>query len=282
MSSGFASSPDPYVLRAFGASDNFAGISWKDTNGLSRRSPAIDPALKTLVLITSGQSLWANICPTLYIPVNAGVIDQMNIYDGALYGIGGPLLGSSYVAALGPGNITARLADLLVANGKFDRVIVVSTAIGSTTASMWADATGDLYNRVPVAMARLADRGIVPGMPGVTFACIWGLGESDNHIGTSQAAFTASGVSFLSKLHSTGFKGRIFIPRESWILGATSNAIRAAQAALMNGTTVFSGGNLDSLTAASRQADNTHWNDLGAVSAALLVYNAVHATGSPY
>jgi hypothetical protein len=278
----FGPPPDPYELRAFGASDNFAGISWKDTNGLSRRSPAINPALKTLVLITSGQSLWANVCPTLYKPVNAGVIDQMNIYDGALYSIGGPLLGSSYVAALGPGNITARLADLLVANGKFNRVIVVSTAIGSTTASMWGDATGDLYPRLQVAMARLASRGTVPGMPGVTFACIWGLGETDNHIGTSQAAFTASGKSFLLKLQSTGFTGRIFIPRESWILGAASNAIRAAQASLLNGTTVFPGGNFDSLNAASRQGDNTHWNDVGAAAAALLAYDAMHATGSPF
>jgi hypothetical protein len=282
MTSGFGPSPDPYVLRAFGASDNFAGISWKDTNGLSRRSSAINPALKTLVLISSGQSPWANVCPTLYLPVNAGVIDQMNIYDGELYSIGGPLLGSSYVAALGPGNITARLADLLVTNGKFDRVIVVATAIGSTTASMWGDPTGDLYNRLEVAMARLASRGIVPGMPGVTFACIWGLGENDDAIGTSQAAFMASAGSFLSKLQGTGFKGRIFIPQESWIGGATSSVIQAAQAALVNGKNVFSGGNLDTLTAASRQADNTHWNDAGAASAATLVCNALHASGSPY
>lgn len=52
--------------------------------------------------------------------------------------------------------------------------------------------------------------------------------------------------------------------------------------ALVNGTTVFSAGNLDTLTAASRQADNTHWNDAGAASAAKLVYNALQATGSPY
>ncbi|MCW2218304.1 hypothetical protein M2232_001836 [Bradyrhizobium japonicum] len=40
-------------------------------------------------------------------------------------------------------------------------------------------AGGPLSNRIPATTACLATRGIVPGMTGVTFAFLWGLGESD-------------------------------------------------------------------------------------------------------
>lgn len=277
--------PDPMMLRAFGASDNFAGISYKTTNGLTIRSPVINPAIRTLVLLVPGQSQFANVQPTAFTPANAAVVDQMNIYDGAIYSIAGPLLGSSLNAAVvgspGFGNLTARVADLVVTNGKFDRIIVVAMAIGSTTASMWGDTTGDLYNRTQVAMLRLASRGIVPGMPGLTFACIFGLGETDNANGTSQAAFAASAGGFASALFATGFNGRIFVPQESYI-GATSAAVRAAQASLWNGTTIFSGGDLDTLTGANRQGDNIHFSDAGAAAAATLIYNAMHASGAPF
>jgi hypothetical protein len=277
------SPPDPFVLRAFGASDNFAGISYKTTAGLTVRSPAINPALKTLVLITAGQSLWANTTPTAFVPTNSAVVDQMNIFDGAIYSIAGPLMGSTLntgVGSPGYGNVSARVADTLVTNAKFDRVIIVSTAIGSTTASMWGDTTGDLYNRLPVVMARLASRGIVPGMTGVTFACVWGIGEQDNGNGTTQAAFAASASSFISTLQATGFNGRIFIPQETWNGGATSANVRAAQASLWGGS-VFSGGDMDTLNNTNR-ADTTHWNDTGAAAATTIMYNAMHASGAPY
>lgn len=280
---GGASAPDPYVLRAFGASDNFAGISWRATAGLSVRSPTINPAIKTGVLLVTGQSIAANTLPTLYTPTNASVVDQMNIFDGQLYNIGGPLLGSSRNSAVGgPGNLSAMVADLVVTNGKFDRVILCCMTIGSTTASMWGDANAEIYLRTQVAMARLAARGVVPGMTGVTFFCLHSLGETDCANGTLQAPFAASSSGFIAKLNSTGFNGRIFIPQETYQSGVTSNPIRAAQASLWDGSTVFSGGDIDTLTVLSRQADNTHLTDAGAVSAATLIYNAMHASGAPF
>lgn len=271
------SAPDPFMLRAFGASDNFAGISFKTTAGLTVRSPAINPALKTLVLITSGQSNWSNVNPSAYVPVNSTVVDQFNIFDGALYSIAGQLLGST---SAGSGNVSARVADTLVTNAKFDRVIIVSTAIGSTTASMWGDTTGDLYNRLGVAMARLASRGITPGMTGVTFACIWGIGESDNLNGTSQASFAASANGFIAALQATGFNGRIFIPLETWSGGVTSAAVRSGQSSLWGGVR-FSGGDLDTLNNTYR-SDTVHFNDTGAASVSSLMISAMAASGPPF
>ena len=89
---------------------------------------------------------------------------------------------------------------------------------------------------------------------------------------------TASLNGFISTLQATGFNGRIFIPLESGN-GQTSNAQRSAQAAVWNGTTVFSGGDFDAITGRS---DGVHWSDAGAVAAASTVITAMHATGAPF
>jgi hypothetical protein len=171
------------------------------------------------------------------------------------------------------------VADLLVTNGKFDRVIIVPIAIGGTSVAMWGTG-GVLASRVPAAMARLASRGITPGMTGVTFAFLWGQGESDR--ATSQAAYAASLGQVTTALFATGFNGRAFINSQTWLSGVTNANVVAAQAAAANSTTIFAGANADSLTAGSRQADNTHFSDAGMASFATLIYNAMHASGAPF
>jgi hypothetical protein len=116
----------------------------------------------------------------------------------------------------------------------------------------------------------------------VTFAAIFGLGESDNTLATSQAHFTAGLNQVMANAQAAGFSGRFFIPTETWKSGAASSTVAAAQAAVRNGTTVFDSGNMDSLTTGNRQPDNTHLNDTGAGAAATLVYNAMHASGAPF
>lgn len=276
MNGGGASLPDPFLV-----SDNFTGLSYKSTSGLSIRSTTINTSLKNLVLLVGGQSLSANVCPTAFTPVNSTAVDQMNLYDGGIYSIAGPLLGATLNTASagspGYGNIITRVADTLVTNGKFDRVIIVCASVGSTTASMWGDTGGVHANRLPVAMLRLASRGIVPGMTGVTFACIFDLGEQDLANGTSQASMTASLNSFVSTLQGTGFNGRIFIPLES-AQGASSNNVRSAQAAVLGGN-VKSGGDFDAI---GNRVDGTHWNDTGAASAAAALVTAMGNSGAPF
>lgn len=247
----------------------------------SPRNIVINPAQKTLVLLVAGQSNWTNIIPTLYTPTNSSAISQLNIYDGAFYPITTDVLGSSYYqGSFGPGNISVRVADLLVTNGSFNNVIIVNFAIGSTSMAQWV--TAQFTNRFTVAMLRLAAQNITPATTGVTFGLIWGQGETDNTLGTSQASYTAGLNTVLSAATTAGFSGRFFICKETWIFGSVSAAVQAAQTGIVNGTTIFSGGDLDSLNATNRQADNTHFNDTGAAAAATLVYNAMHASGAPF
>jgi hypothetical protein len=83
-------------------------------------------------------------------------------------------------------------------------------------------------------------------------------------------------------LFATGFNGRAFINQQTWLAGVTNSGVRAAQAAVAIGSNIFLGANADSLNAANRQADNTHFNDTGMAALATLIYNAMHATGAPF
>lgn len=247
------------------------------------RDQTVNPAQKKLVLIVAGQSNWENITPTLYTPANASAVSTFNVYDGGSYSIGGPLCGTQTGtgAGQGPGHIAVRVADTFVTNGIFNTALVVPVAINGTSMANWATAT--LYNRVCQAISRLASRGMTPSTTGVTFAFLWGQGESDQVLGTSQASYTASFNSMFSSLQACGLTGfRSFILKETWVSGSVSAAVQAAQAAVLDGSTKFAGGDADSLNAANRIADNIHFNDAGAAALATLVYNAMHATGSPF
>lgn len=277
--------PDPFILSEVPSSTTLVVAGYKNATGLTLRSQVINPALKTLVLIVAGQSQWTTVNPTFFTATNTAVIDNFSIYDGAMYAVARQLLGcsdSSTIANGGLGHPAVRVADLLVTNLKFDRVILVPIAVGGTSASQWGDSTGILFNRLNVAMLRLASRGITPATTGVTFATIYGQGEADQIAGTSQAAYAASLSGFLTQTVAAGMTGRIFVLKETWNAGSVSAGVQAAQVAAINGTNVFDGGNMDSLNATNRIADNTHLNDTGAAATATLVYNAMHASGAPF
>jgi hypothetical protein len=275
------SAPDPFLL--YDTDIRFSNVtsSYRQTSGLTPSFFTINPALKTLVLFVTGQSIFSNVCPTLFTPVNASAVDQLNVYDGNLYNIGGPVLGATFnpalVPPLGPGNVSVRVADTLVTNGKFNRVIIVNLAVGSTSIAQWN--AGIHGNRVAVAMKRLAARGVTPATPGATFACLMSIGHTDLGNGTTQSSYAADAAGFISKTYATGFSGRIFWTLES-ASGATSNAIRSAQAALPNGTTVWSGGDTDSSSIGT--SDGTHPSDAGAATMSTAVVTAMAASGAPF
>lgn len=267
--------PDPFLLNDASFAGNPPNLA---TTGLTPRSQVINPAQKTLVLIEDGQSQGNNVAPTVYIPTNSAAIDNFNIYDGASYPIVGPIIGVQNTTP--PGNISPKIADKLVTAAIFDRVILVPMCVGGT---LIADhATGSLSGRIGVVMARLASRGITPSTPGVTFAYLWLQGESDQGAGTTQANYAAALTQIKANLTAAGFVGRMFVAEETWSVGAISTAIQAAQIAFVNGTTVFSAGNMDALNATNRDASNLHLNDAGQAAFATTIVNNMIASGAPF
>lgn len=273
------SAPDPFVLGLNERNDvPNSDTGNNDTNSKTVRSKTINTGIKNLVLLIFGQSNCTNIAPSGYTPTNAAAVDNFNILNGQMYVGVDPLLGPSN-SNFGPGNIGGRVADHLINNGKFARVILVPFCIGGTSVGVWATT---LANNPIVAMKRLAQAGITPGMTNVTFGALWMQGESDH--GTSRVNYTNTFVNLVATpLVAAGFNGRIFVNKETWLAGAVDANVQAAQFTdIPNGTTRFQGADADSLNAANRQADNTHFNDAGMAALALLIYNAMAASGAPY
>lgn len=274
------SSSDPFVLTENLRSDqinNDAGV--QDVNGRTLRNQTVNTGIRNLILLNYGCSNGAGVAPGVYTPVNGSVLDNFNIYDGAMYAAQNPLL-SCNTSPLGSGNVLTVLGDTLVGNGRFDRVILVPCCIGGTATFHWASG-GVHYNRINVAMLRLKERGITPTTPGCTFAIVHYCGENEH--GITQAQYIANVQQNTAKIKDVGFSGRIFVNLQTMLGNVFDATIRSAQAALVDNVTYFSGGDIDSLTGSTyRQADNTHLTTAGQAAAATLVYNAMHASGAPF
>lgn len=238
----------------------------------------------------AGQSNCTNVNPTVFVPGSAA-IDQLNVYDGGSYNFAGPMVGTgndgiALGGGAGNGNVSARLAQLFITNNIFDHVVVASVCIGSTVAADWAPG-GKVSLRLPAVIKRFISRGITPTTTSWTFAISWWQGETDAVNGTSAASYESSMASIMTAAQNAGFlctNCRFFVNEQTWAAGATSATIQGAQATVVTNdpTHFFVGGNIDSLNASNRIADNTHLNDTGAAAAATLVYNAMHASGAPF
>lgn len=254
---------------------------YRDVNGKTQRSTALNTGIANLVLIIAGQSNMSAEANTAYTVTNSSAVDNFNIYDSCCYNYTDPPLGSTWVyQALGgtsPGSIGGRIADKFVTAGKFARVIVVPVAVGSTSIADWD--TGLLSNRLPATIKRLAQKGITP-QTNVTFAICWGQGESDGATGTS--AYTTALTNIRSKAVTAGFSGRFFVNKQTWNAGSVASLVQAAQTGIVDNSTFWAGGDADSLNATNRYADNIHFNDTGVAALATLMYNAMVASGAPY
>lgn len=278
---GGATPPDLNVIGP--ASATPGGVVSLNTNLVSLRAQqTLDPSVRNLVMIVAGQSNGTDITPSVYAPVSTSKIDQLNIYDGGIYNAVDPLLGTSLNS--GGGNPFLRLADSFVTSSLFDRVVLVPIAVGGTAVAWWDILAQS--DRIPVAVRRLAAKGLVPG-PNVTVVMLWCQGESDG--ATAQADYTVSLSSIIAKSRTSGFTGPWFIPVQTWNSGAAAAAVQAAQAAIVNPSLgIYAGPNADALVGtacggvACRQGDNTHFSDAGAASYAAAWKTAMHTYGAPF
>lgn len=295
---GGVSVPDPLALQ------EYAPGTLRDTGALSLRSQTLNPAVRNLIIIAAGQSNMADVGPSGYSPTNSTVVDQLNLYDGGIYNVSGPAIGTQLINNPAPGgtNPAIQLADNLISAGLFDRVIVEPVAFTSSPVAVWD--TGVLSNRITAAVKRILGRGIQCGTTNVTCIALWGQGESDCQNGTAQAAYTAALNNVIAASRRAGFtvsggagNGLWFVAMQSYIAGAACSSIQAAQAAVVNHAAgIWAGPNADALAgsvcgsganAACRQSiDNTHFTDAGVYSYVGTGGGgwraALHAFGAPF
>lgn len=260
--------PAPGPTNIYALDQTYSAQIFSDTSGKVSVSSAISG--KTLVLLVVGQSICASSTPTAYTPSNANA-HALNIADGVVYKATDPLLGTTgMTASTFGGSYLSRLANKIITDGKFPRVILVPVCIGGTAIADWTPA-GIWNGRLRVALLRIRSMGWV-GDPNVTFRMIWDQGQGDIG-GTTQAAWQSSFQQVVATINGMGVgrPDKIVVPQDTWN-GSTSNAIiRAAQAGVVDNVQIFLGGDFDTLTGANRAPDNLHLSDAGAAAAAAII-----------
>jgi len=267
---------DPFII--IEPADPTIAPGFKNPAGRTLANYATIGGSKRCNIVWFGQSnSGANYASPGYVISNPTTIYNFNIYSGGLYLTSAPLLGGGGPpnlvtggSALGGGNSLNAIADSLIASGTCDRVVLIPASISSTTAADWA--TGSQTQRIIVTARRLAANGIP-----VSAVC-WTQGESDTAAGTSQASYTASLTAIISTIQAqAAFSGvPIFISKTSYYLGTTATNVTNPQVAAVNGTTVFSLGDSDTIGAGGRR-DDIHFNAGGITSWAAIAAPALAA-----
>jgi hypothetical protein len=264
---GVGSATDPYRL------PELPGYppGWQNYAG---RTPvaSLPIGANTAVIMLFGDSTCSNVVNSFYTPTQT-LNENFNVYTGGQYPTSEPVLGCNINSGnLSSGCYFSRVADNLRAAATFSRVILVPFGVGG---SLFADyaAGGAINGRIAAAYRRIQTAGLTAGHVYWYFQC----GANDKNAGVSQASATASLNSIISTIRGLS-SANIFIPTHSNFGLATSAGIQAAQAAVIDNVSVFTGGNMDSLAGSSSNYwDNTHFNATGAAAAATLAANAIAA-----
>ena len=256
---------DPYL---FGEISGQPAGGYRYAVGRSVRDPRLIEGERTGVFIIAGQSLCCNSVNATYTPIHDSKIDNLNIYDGLLTEAVDPLLGCQLTG----GNIFLRVADLLISDGIYDRVILIPVGIGATSIANWAtDLNSALRDRLVVASRRAA----ALGLSITAYLCM--QGETDTLLGTSQATYGSALAILLSIPAAAGFNAPWLVGKSTHVSGANSSAVRAAQEAAVNNINVFAGADTDTITGIANRYDLTHPTAAGAALMAPLWKNAIAA-----
>jgi hypothetical protein len=220
--------PDPYALNETSISvcspaSGLCNPAWRPSRdvsakGLSLNGQGINTGVKNCVLISVAQSVRENIALSDYTFTNPNSVDDLSIYNDAIYKAIGPLTGSTNGSGPGIGNPLEPLGDALVTNGKCARVILMSAGIAGTSIIDWS--TGTLSTRPAVIMNRLKQRGINCGTTNMVCVVILGDGETDSFNAMSTANFLSGLTTLVASFNSAGFVGYFLSSQETCCLNA--------------------------------------------------------------
>ncbi len=160
------------------------------------------------------------------------------------------------------GSVWVPLAAHWIAEGRANRVLIVSRAEESTTIAQWQPGRA-LFGRVVAAVSGLRRSGLR-----VT-RVLWSHGESDAQLGTSGAHYAAELDRLAAGLRQQGVSVPMTVAVSSVCGPSRSAAIRAAQLAADRQPGMLAGPDLDAI-APSQRYERCHFRETGQIAAARL------------
>jgi hypothetical protein len=220
---------------------------------------------RTGVLLFIGQSNsanhGANMVKTIY-PQKVA-----NYFEGKCYVAQSPLLGASGQN----GEYATLIADKLIQNGTYDNVIIVSSGIGGSWITLWAE-DGHFNNMLlSVIDGFSADLNITD--------VIWHQGESDADFFTHTKIYVDMFLSLMKTLSDRGVNAPYYMSIASLCKNPDvtyPNKVTKAQAKLIEDhDNIFLGVNTDELVTGEYRFDGCHFNEKGQEVTAVAISNAI-------
>jgi hypothetical protein len=233
------STPDPFALNETSISvcspaTSLCNPNWRPSQDVSAKTlsaggQTINTGVKNCIFIAIAQSVRENIALSDYSFTNPNAVDDLSIYNSAIYKAVGPLTGATTGSGPGIGNPLEPLGDAVVTSGKCARSILMSAGIAGTSIIDWS--TGTLAGRPAVIMARLKQRGINCGTTNIVCVVILGDGETDSFNAMSTANFLSGLTSVVAAFNAAGFSGYFLSSQETCCLnsGVAYAPIQTAQ-----------------------------------------------------
>jgi hypothetical protein len=162
---------------------------------------------------------------------------------------------------------------MLVDEGLFSNVVLVSIGVGGTPVSRWKT-DGDLFQRI-VRVKRELDR------QHMRFTHLfWHQGESDGEIGTSTVDYKAMFTDMLDGIRELGIDAPLYIAVATRCKGPIRMDVHRAQLELVQERDdVLMGADTDTLSDMDDRYDFCHFTDAGLAKHASLWLQAVRKAG---
>jgi hypothetical protein len=210
------------------------------------------PPDSTAYMLTLGQSNAGNSSSAL----DTASANAYSYYKGQLYRAEDPLIGAPGVG----GSVWTLLADKIIANKLYKRVVIIPIAVGSTDAQSWAD--GDCSKILSNALADLKKHHIV------LTHILWQEGESDN--GSSKLLYKRNLGKVLRNIRRNGQPAPFYCAISSYTNDAQSmpkgidlNIQNAQREFAKENKGVFEGPNTDTINEAIDRHDSIHFSKTG-------------------
>jgi hypothetical protein len=192
-------------------------IGYSDVSSRIQVSCGVLKGSRTMVALAFGQSNAGNHGETVYRPK----YPVYNLFKGRCYRAEDPLLG----ATGDRGSVWSRLGDLLVQSRMYDKVLIISIGVGSTTIDQWAEG-GYLHSRIVNAINEARKNGLT-----ITHM-FWVQGGSEKNTAgdvKNKKNYRKKFLNMLGSIRSMGVAAPIYVAVSTFNGSGFNNDIQSAQ-----------------------------------------------------
>lgn len=214
---------------------------------------------KTAIIVVHGQSNAANYGSARYTAREA--VDNFDSVSGKCFAAADPLLGADGMG----GSFATRLGDMLIQDGRYDRVVLVPLARGGASIAYLNSEGAELITN---GIAKMKAAGLAPTH------ILFQQGETDAVSKTTAEQYASLMHQLVRRFRAAGFDAPFYLSRSTkcdYVRPANMAAVRAGQLAAVNeALNIRPGPDTDTIGNEGRSPDGCHMNEAGTVANAAL------------